>query len=71
MPNDNFYTVIPIRGSFLDVLDGDADSLRYDFLSWNEAVELCRLSFLQGYECVIWQQQEAEEQAGVDECGAT
>lgn len=52
--DDFTYTVIPIDGSFLDVLDSGTDSIRYDGLSWDEAVELCRLSFMQGYEVVIW-----------------
>lgn len=30
------------------------DSLRYEGLSWQEASELVRISFLQGYEAVIW-----------------
>ena len=52
--NDYSYTVLPINGSFLDVLDPGTESLRYDGLSWEEAVELWRISFNQGYECVIW-----------------
>ena len=46
--NDYSYTVLPINGSFLDVLDPGTESLRYDGLSWEEAVELCRISFNQG-----------------------
>ena len=65
---DDFkYTVLPINGSFLDVLDRGTDSLRYDDLTWSEAVELCRLSFMQGYECVIWRMSPTE--GGIDECG--
>lgn len=65
MENDAIYTVLPIAGNFMDVLDPTTDMLRFDGLSWTEAVELCRLSFMQGFQCVLWQQ------AGVVECGET
>lgn len=64
--NDYTYTVLPINGSFLDVLDPGTESLRYDGLSWEEAVELCRISFNQGYECVIWRM---NTEGGEGECG--
>ena len=48
------FTVIPIDGSFLDVLGAETDSLRYDGLTWEEAVTLIELSFTQGFEVVIW-----------------
>ncbi len=68
--DDFTYTVLPINGSFLDVLDPGTESLRYDDLTWDEAVELCRLSFLQGFECVIWRTTENGE-AGESETAQT
>lgn len=71
--NDELYTVLPINGSFLDILDPGTEFLRYDCLTWEEAVELCRISFLQGYQLVIWQQADTEEEdsteGGTGECG--
>lgn len=66
--DDFTYTVMPIDGSFLDVLGSGTDSLRYDGLSWDEAVELCRLSFLQGFEVVIWR---ITTDGGTEECGTS
>lgn len=48
------YSVTVINGNYLDAADIETETLHYDGLSFDEAVELCRLSFSQGYECVIW-----------------
>ena len=51
------YTVLAIDGSLTEwVEDITTPSLKYFDLSWDEAVELCRLSFRNGFRCVIWQQ---------------
>ena len=73
--SEPLYTVIPINGNFLDAIDPSTELLRFDGLFWDEAVELCRLSFLQGFECVIWRQADTEEEdsteGGTGECGET
>ena len=48
------FNVLVVSGSFLDVSNVETDALRYEGLSFGEAVELCRLSFSQGFQCVIW-----------------
>ena len=59
---DGLFTVIAVNGNAADILEPFTDYLRYDGLSWSESVELCRLSFMQGFQCVIWkQEQEADE----------
>jgi len=51
---DGLFTVIPVDGDAIDAGDPYTSSLRYDYLTWDEAVELVRLSFLQGFECIVW-----------------
>ena len=48
-----FYTVFAIEGDFRHFMDSDCGYLKYEGLSWDEAVGLCRISFRQGYQCVI------------------
>lgn len=48
------FTVLAVDGAFLDAADPGTDALRFDGLTWEEAVELARLSFDQGYQIVIW-----------------
>ena len=55
---DGLFTVIAVNGNAADILEPFTDSLRYDGLSWSERVELCRLSFMQGFQCVIWKQED-------------
>ena len=55
------FTVIPIDGNAADVCDPYTDSLRYDGLTWAEAVELCRLSFTQGFQVIVWKIDAAED----------
>lgn len=64
----------------LYIIDGDwtqwiedllgVQSLKYENVSWNEATELARLSFKEGYKLVIWQMDDGEEVGGTDN-GAT
>lgn len=48
------FTVDVINGHWTSLDQCGGDSLRYEGLSWQEASELVRISFLQGYEAVIW-----------------
>lgn len=61
MFEDQLFTVIAINGVFLDAADPGTDSLRFDNLTWEEAVTLARLSFEQGFEIVVWRMPEADE----------
>ena len=54
MQNDDRFTVIVVDGEAVDLGNFDTPSVRYDNLSWNESVELARLSFKQGFEIVVW-----------------
>ena len=54
------FCVIVVDGEFVDFGDPEVQTLRYEPLSWTEAVELARLSFMQGYQCVFWRVGEAE-----------
>ncbi len=66
--NEPLYTVRAIDGDFRDfVVDMTIESLRYDGLKWEEAVELCRLSFRQGFQCVIWREDGGEDAGGEHE----
>lgn len=53
------FTVIAIAGEFIDASSLGTDSLRFDDLTWEDAVTLARLSFDQGYEIVIWRVEES------------
>ena len=65
--NEPLYTVRPIDGDVFDfVEDMTTESLKYEGLKWSEAVELCRLSFMQGFRCVIWQTESGEDAGGAD-----
>lgn len=60
------FTVIPIDGGPEDIDDIWVPSIRYDHLTWDESVELARLSFGQGYTVVIWSE---DKEGGGSECG--
>ena len=47
------FTVIVVDGEAADIGDFDTPSIRYDDLSWEESVQLARLSFNQGFEIVV------------------
>ena len=55
------FTVLAVDGAFLDAADPGTDALRFDGLTWEEAVELARLSFDQGYQIVVWQAEESAD----------
>lgn len=48
------YTVIVVDGEVSDMNDPFTNTVRYDGLTWEESVELARLSFAQGFEIVVW-----------------
>ena len=48
------FTIMVIDGDAIDLADPETPVIRYDGLSWDDAVYLCRLSFNQGYELVLW-----------------
>ena len=48
------FTVSVVDGEAADIGDFDTPSIRYDDLSWEESVQLARLSFNQGFEIVVW-----------------
>lgn len=48
------FTVVVINGHWTSLDQYGGDSLCYEGLSWQETSELVRISFLQGYEAVIW-----------------
>ena len=51
---DGSYTVIAVDGHAVDAWVPETMSVRYDRLSWEEATQLMRLSFTQGFECILW-----------------
>ena len=59
---DGKFTVIAVNGEVVDLAEPLTDSLRFDNLSWSESVELCRLSFMQGYQCVIWMMEDGDDE---------
>lgn len=48
------FVVIVIDGEAADMGDFSTPSIRYDNLTWEESVQLARLSFSQGFEIVVW-----------------
>lgn len=61
---DGLYKVIVVDGHFTDLGDLAATSMHYEGLTWSEAVDLVKISFLQGYEVIIWEQQKAGKSNG-------
>lgn len=54
MKNDDRFTVIVVDGEAADLGNFDTPSVRYDDLTWEQSVELAKLSFTQGFEIVLW-----------------
>lgn len=48
------FTVIVVDGEAADMGDFATPSIRYDGLTWEQSVELAKLSFAQGFEIVLW-----------------
>lgn len=52
---DNMKFDVLIFDSDLEhILEIDTPELQFSGLSWAESVELCRMSFAQGFKAVIW-----------------
>lgn len=52
------YTILAIDGDYMDCA---APYLRFEDLSWEDASALARLSFDQGFTCVIWRSEGASD----------
>lgn len=48
------YCLLVCDGDICEVSDPSAPYLRYDCDSWDEAVEIMRLSFKQGFSVCVW-----------------
>lgn len=48
------YEVVPMDGHFTEFDSLDVPYLHYSDMSFDDAMTLCRLSFDQGFECVLW-----------------
>lgn len=59
---DGLFTVIVVDGDYFNAFEicSQTDSVRFDGLTWEDSMELARLSFMQGFEIVIWRQDEGE-----------
>lgn len=55
MPENSRFSIFVLDGEVSDFSDIDTPYLRYEGLSWADAVELARLSFTQGFTVCIWQ----------------
>lgn len=56
------FSVTAVDGPYFDAIDPDTDSLRFDGLTWDDAVALARLSFMQGFQVVIWATEDGENE---------
>jgi len=54
---NGLFTVIVVDGSVVDICEVETNAVRYDGLTWDESVELARLSFKQGFEIVLWKEE--------------
>lgn len=54
MNKEDRFTVVVVDGEAADIGDFSTDSIRYDNLTWEESVQLAKLSFTQGFEIVVW-----------------
>ena len=54
------YRVLVFEGGIAAITDPYSPALTFKDISWDEAVELCRLAFSQKFGCVLWQVQEEE-----------
>ena len=57
------FNLLIIDGDVSEFMEPTTPYLRFCNLSWEKAVEMCRLSFDEGYECVLWRIDGAEAQA--------
>lgn len=53
--NEGLYSFLAVDGDLAEWYDDPGvQSLRYDGLTWDEVVEMCRLSFRENYTIAIW-----------------
>ncbi len=65
--NDEKYSLFAIDGDITDwANDPTVPYLKFTDLSWNEASEICRFSFREGYSCVLWSVSEKDKAGGDD-----
>ena len=50
---DDVFTVFAVDGDFRSFEELETNYMRYDKLSWEEAITLCLLSFRQGYQVIV------------------
>ena len=72
MEDNERFELIIIDGAFQDfVYDLGQPYLRFSDLTWTNAVDLCRLSFDQGFQCIIWRPVREEREADGEAKGST
>ncbi len=54
------FRILVFEGELDAITDPYSPALTFKGISWDEAVELCRLAFSQKFGCVLWQVQEEE-----------
>ena len=54
------YIVFLIDGAFVDAADAGTSVIRFDGLTWDEALNLARMGLEQGYD-VVFRQEEVDE----------
>lgn len=68
MSDEMRFTVIVVDGAAIDAADACTDSIKYSDLTWEDSVELARLSFMQGFEIIVWKQ---DDEGGGEVVGTT
>ena len=51
---DKSYTLFAFFGQLKDLDEPNLESLQFEHLPWADVVELCRLSFEQGFTVALW-----------------
>lgn len=69
MSEEMRFTVIVVDGAAIDAADVCTDSIKYSDLTWEDSVALARLSFMQGFEIIVWKQSEDDLEEDTNECG--
>ena len=60
MESEARFVVIVVDGEAAAMNDYSTSSIRYNDLTWEQSVELAKLSFSQGFELVLWKQSDAD-----------
>ena len=64
--NEDDFIVIAVDGDFRNFMEAETEYLKYEGLSWDEVKALCYLSFRQGYQCVVWHNEENRSEGDRD-----